>query len=78
MYNYDRDKDNDFVSSPVMGRFDTRNDGKLHNPDELAAYNMARKGLMIFKRAQASEPGSKVDFFIRNDDWFRYLQTGTI
>lgn len=78
LYNYDIDRNNDYVSSPVMGRFDTRYDKKLHNPDELAAYNMARKGLMIIKRAQASEKDSKVDLFIKNADWFSFLQTGSI
>lgn len=78
MYNYDIDRNNDYVSSPVMGKFDTRYDNNLHNPDELAAYNMARKGLMIIKRAEASDPGSKVDLYIKNNDWFTYLQTGNI
>lgn len=49
---------------------------KLRDFDLL--YNMARKGLMIIKRAQASEKDSKVDLFIKNADWFSFLQTGSI
>lgn len=69
-------KDDDFILSPVRdergNHFDSRQSKDIPNGDANGAYNIARKGLMMFERIQ--ENFEKPDLYIKDEDWDKWLQ----
>ena len=72
--------DEDYIISPVAdasGKFfcsDVQNAQMPVDTDANAAFNIARKGLLVVGRVQSSEPGAKIKMGISNVDWFNYIQ----
>ncbi len=71
-------KDDDFILSPVRykngNHFDSRdvNDEKLPiNGDANGAFNIARKGIIMFERIKDNP--EKPDLFIRDEEWDKWL-----
>ena len=70
----------DYIISPVAnengGFFDSRFDNSKikKNADANAAYNTARKGLMLLEKIRDSEIGKKVDMKITNTEWLNFVQ----
>jgi CRISPR-associated protein Cpf1 len=70
----------DYIISPVAnengGFFDSRfdNSNLPKNADANAAYNTARKGLMLLEKIRDSEIGKKVDMKITNTEWLNFVQ----
>lgn len=70
----------DYLISPVMdkdGHFFCTDESRTDYPvntDANAAYNLARKGLMVIDRIRFSAPGEKIKMGITNIDWFNYIQ----
>jgi hypothetical protein len=73
-------KDDDFLLSPVRDRnenyFDSRKDGAMiPNGDANGAYNIARKGLMLFQKENGiKQKPEKPDLFIEDKEWDLWLQ----
>lgn len=70
------EKDTDFILSPVRdengNHFDSRESGSLvPNGDANGAYNIARKGIMAFKRIK--ENPEKPDLYISDVDWDTFV-----
>jgi hypothetical protein len=80
-------KDDDFILSPVRdennSHFDSREGGAIiSNGDANGAYNIARKGMMMFERIKEFEKMSETekkkkkypDIFIRDKEWDKFAQ----
>lgn len=73
-------KDDDFLLSPVRDResnhFDSRKQGALiPNGDANGAYNIARKGLMLFQKENGiRQKPEKPDLFIEDKEWDAWLK----
>lgn len=79
-----KDSEDDFIVSPVMGPDGTFFDSRMaspHMPQNATAngaYNIARKGQLLIRRIQEHEPellaankkSEKIDLFISNAQWF--------
>jgi len=73
------EKDNDFILSPVRANgtiFDSRkvksNEFYPQNGDANGAYNIARKGIMMFERIK--DKSEKTNLFIKNEEWDKFIQ----
>ncbi|WP_418181346.1 type V CRISPR-associated protein Cas12a/Cpf1 (plasmid) [Aliarcobacter lanthieri] len=70
----------DYIISPVANKngefFDSRfvNSNLPKNADANAAYNTARKGLMLLEKIRKSEISKKVDMKITNTEWLNFVQ----
>ena len=71
----------DYIISAVANEdgnvFDSRTCGDElpKDADANGAYHIALKGLYLLRRINASEEGEKVDLSIKNEDWFKFVQT---
>ncbi|MFA5211060.1 MAG: type V CRISPR-associated protein Cas12a/Cpf1 [Patescibacteria group bacterium] len=75
------EKDNDFILSPVRDEinfkhFDSRmikeNEKLPQNGDANGAYNIAKKGIIMFERIK--EKPEKPNLFIKNQEWDKFTQ----
>ncbi len=72
-------KNDDFLLSPVRDQdgnhFDSRkHDSLITNGDANGAYNIARKGLMLFQKENGiKQKPEKPDFFIEDKEWDMWL-----
>ena len=72
-------QDNDFLLSPVRDKdgnhFDSRKPGVfIPNGDANGAYNIARKGLMLFQKENGiKQKPEKPDLFIEDQEWDAWL-----
>lgn len=72
-----KDTKEDYILSPVKNTANTFYDSRTATPslpqdaDANGAYNIARKGLMLLGRLKAGEK----DLYIKNEDWFNYIQS---
>ena len=41
--------------------------------DAVAAYHIAKKGLLLVERIKSSSEGEKVSMLVRNEDWIAYV-----
>lgn len=71
----------DYILSPVADKngifFDSRKDNENlpKDADANGAYHIALKGLYLLKQINLAEPGKKVNLSIKNEDWFKFVQT---
>ncbi len=73
-------KDNDFIQSPVRDKngqhFDSRKNDQIPNGDANGAYNIARKGILVFvKPGGIIDKPDKPDLYIKDQDWDKWLQS---
>lgn len=81
MRNSISNSEEDYLLSPVADEnghfFDSRdNFGTLpNNADANGAYNIARKGLLLFRRIQQTPESDKPSLAISNKEWLQFAQT---
>ncbi len=80
MRNSQSGTDIDYLISPVMNArgefYDSRacGDDLPRDADANGAYNIARKGLWILKQIKQAQDLGKIDLFISNKEWLRFVQ----